>query len=231
MESRLTARDCSSRAVRNRLLPHRLVALRRCPFPARRIFPDSRAVAGSTIASTHRRNEPTARNHSSAVAALCGRRPISSPYFGGHRPAATELSYNPNAPGNLVILNWNRVYFLRLVRLVTRGRRNESTSPAQSEAYQNDRNFQGQRHESASVLPLLQSFCQSPQVSKAINSSAVSVGPARLQRITAYEIETGESKTLLRISYLRSRDITKHVGFATARRAGTCASQHLKSEK
>jgi len=76
-----------------------------------------------------------------------------------------------------------------------------------------------------------QSFSQSAQVSKAINSSAVSVGPARLQRVTAYEIETGESKTLVRISYLRPRDITKHIGFATARRAGTRASQRLKFEK
>src|SRR4029450_11652752 len=224
MESRLTARDCSSRAVRNRLLPHRLVALRRCPFPARRIFPDSRAVAGSAIASTHRRNESTAHNHSVNVAVSVIARSTKQ------RRSQTRR-YNPNAPGKLVILNWNRVYFLRLVRLVTRGRRNESTSPAQSEAYQNDRNFQGQRHESASVLPLLQSFCQSPQVSKAINSSAVSVGPARLQRITAYEIETGESKNILPLSYLRSRDITKHVGFATARRAGTCAPQRLKFEK
>src|SRR4030095_12905049 len=107
MESRLTARDASSRAVRNRLLPHRLVALRRCPFPARRIFPDSRAVAGSTIASTQRPHEPSARNHSSAVAPLCALLPFPPPYSGGNRPAATELSHNPNAPGNLVILNWD----------------------------------------------------------------------------------------------------------------------------
>src|SRR5438132_14002079 len=79
--------------------------------------------------------------------------------------------------------------------------------------------------------PSIQSFCQSAQVSKAINSSAVSVGPARLQRVTAYEIETGESKTLVRISYRRSRDMTKHVGLATACRARTCASQRLKFEK
>jgi hypothetical protein len=79
--------------------------------------------------------------------------------------------------------------------------------------------------------PSLQSFSQSAQVSKAINSSAVSVGPARLQRVTAYEIETGEAKTLVRISHLGPRDITKHVGFATARRARTCASQRLKFEK
>jgi hypothetical protein len=79
--------------------------------------------------------------------------------------------------------------------------------------------------------PSPQSFSQSAQVSKAINSSPVSVAPARLQRVTAYEIETGESKTLVRISYLRPRDITEHIGFTTAPRARTSASQRLKFEK
>jgi hypothetical protein len=59
----------------------------------------------------------------------------------------------------------------------------------------------------------------------------MSVGPTRLQRVTAYEIETGESKTLVRIRYLRPRDITKHIGFATARRTGAYTSQRLKCEK
>jgi len=80
-------------------------------------------------------------------------------------------------------------------------------------------------------LPSLQSFSQSAQVSKAINSSAVSVGPARLQRVAAYKIETGESKTLVRISYLWPRDVTKHIGFASTCRARTRASQRLKFEK
>jgi hypothetical protein len=79
--------------------------------------------------------------------------------------------------------------------------------------------------------PSLQSFSQSPQVSKAINSSTVSVGPPRLQRVAAYEIEADELKTLVRIRYLRPRDITEHVGLATASRTGTRASQRLYLEK
>jgi hypothetical protein len=77
----------------------------------------------------------------------------------------------------------------------------------------------------------LQSFSQSPQVSKAINSSTVSVGPPRLQCVATYEIEADELKTLVRIGYLRPRDVTEHVGLATASCAGTCASQCLQLEK
>ena len=79
--------------------------------------------------------------------------------------------------------------------------------------------------------PSLQSFSQSPQVSKAINSSTMPVHPPRLQCVAAYEIEADELKTLVRIHYLRPRDITEHVGFATASRARTRASQRLELEK
>ena len=79
--------------------------------------------------------------------------------------------------------------------------------------------------------PSLQSFSQSPQVSKAINSSTVSVRPPRLQCVAANEIEADELKTFVRIRYPRPRDITEHVGFATASCAGTCASQRLQPEK
>jgi hypothetical protein len=75
-------------------------------------------------------------------------------------------------------------------------------APHNSEAQQNDRDFQGQGHESAQLLPSLQSFSQSSQVSKAINSSTVSVGPPRLQCVAAYEVETDELKTRIRIRYL-----------------------------
>jgi hypothetical protein len=80
-------------------------------------------------------------------------------------------------------------------------------------------------------LPSLESFSQAPQVSKAINSTTVSVGPPRLQCVTAYEVETDELKTRIRIRYLWPRNMTEHVGFAAARRARTGASQRLKFEK
>ena len=79
--------------------------------------------------------------------------------------------------------------------------------------------------------PSLQSFSQSAQVSKAINSSTMAVGPPRLQCVAAYEIEADELKTLVRIHYLLPRDITEHVGFATASCARTRASQRLELEK
>ena len=55
-------------------------------------------------------------------------------------------------PRNLVILNWNRVHFVRLLGLFARSGRNEGASPAQCKAEQNDHEFQHQRHESTSVL-------------------------------------------------------------------------------
>ncbi len=79
--------------------------------------------------------------------------------------------------------------------------------------------------------PSLQSFSQSAQVSKAINSGTVSVGPPRLQRVTPYEIEADELKTLIRISHMRSRDMAEQIWFAPASGTGTCASQRLQLEK
>ena len=64
----------------------------------------------------------------------------------------TKSGYNPNAPRDLMILNRNRIHFLRLLRFFSRSRGNESAGPAQGEAQQNDRDFQCQRHESASAL-------------------------------------------------------------------------------
>ena len=79
--------------------------------------------------------------------------------------------------------------------------------------------------------PSLQSFSQSAQVSKAINSGTVSVGPPRLQSVTPYEIEADELKTLIRISHMRSRDMAEQIWFAPASGTGTCASQRLQLEK
>jgi hypothetical protein len=59
----------------------------------------------------------------------------------------------------------------------------------------------------------------------------MSINPARLQCVTPYEVEADQLKTLVRIGYVRPRDITKHVGFATACRAGARAAQRLELEK
>ena len=79
--------------------------------------------------------------------------------------------------------------------------------------------------------PSPRSLSQTAQVSKAINSSAVSIGPPRLQCVAANEIEADELKTLIRISHMRPRDMAEQVWFAPASGARTRASQRLKLEK
>ena len=79
--------------------------------------------------------------------------------------------------------------------------------------------------------PSLQSFSQSAQISKAINSSTMSVCPPRLQRVAAYQIEAGEVKTLIRISHMRPRDVAEQVWFAPASGAGTCAPQLFERDE
>src|SRR5206468_6312318 len=76
----------------------------------------------------------------------------------------------------------------------------------------------------------LSSLFQAAQISKAVNSAAVSIRPARLQRITAHQIEAGKLKTFVRVTYMWTRDIPQHVRLATARCARTRASQHFGLE-
>src|SRR6266536_596704 len=77
----------------------------------------------------------------------------------------------------------------------------------------------------------LRSLFQAPQISKAVNSAAVSIRPAWLQRITAHKIEAGELETLLGVAHLRSGDIAEHIRFATARCTWTCTPQRFEIEK
>src|SRR5205814_10570273 len=137
--SRFAARDCPSRTIRNRVLPHRLVALRRCRSCAWRIFPDSRPVAGSTIVSTDGGNESSARNNSVSAA-------VSVTARSTKRRRSETRRYNPHAPHYLVILNRNRVHFFWLLGLFARSWRHEGAGPAQCKAEQDDRDVQCQRH-------------------------------------------------------------------------------------
>src|SRR5690349_4967752 len=75
------------------------------------------------------------------------------------------------------------------------------------------------------------SLCQTPQVSKAINSAAVPVRPARLQRITAHYLEADQLKTFVGVSDMWTRNVAEHVRFATARSTRTCATQHFEFQK
>src|SRR6266404_3679739 len=74
------------------------------------------------------------------------------------------------------------------------------------------------------------SLPQSTQISKAVNPGAVTILPARLQRIAAYEIKAGKLEALLGVVQVRAQDIAEHIRLATARRAGACASQKLEIE-
>src|SRR5689334_21150817 len=78
---------------------------------------------------------------------------------------------------------------------------------------------------------LTSSFSQTAEISKAVNSRVVSIGPARLQRISAYQIKAEKLKTFVGVTHTRAREIAQHIRFASARRAGTCAAQHFKFQK
>ena len=78
--------------------------------------------------------------------------------------------------------------------------------------------------------PSPRSLSQSPQISKAINSAAMSVVPARLQRVAADQIEAREVEAPLGVVHVRPRDITEHVRFAATRRTRTCTPEKLEIE-
>ena len=77
----------------------------------------------------------------------------------------------------------------------------------------------------------VRSLCQTPQISKAINSAGVSIRPAWLHRITAHKIEAGELETLVRVIHARAQDIAEHIRFAAARGAWTYTPQRFEIEK
>src|SRR5437763_11236855 len=107
MESYGTTHDFVRRPICDRLLSLRFPALRRCRSCAWRSFFDSSSVAGATIVSTHGGNESTVRNNSVRAADSVTARSTK-------RRQSQTRRYNPHAPGNLVILNRNRVHFCRL---------------------------------------------------------------------------------------------------------------------
>jgi len=71
---------------------------------------------------------------------------------------------------------------------------------------------------------------QPAQVLKAINAGAVSITPARLHCITAYELETRQLKTFRRVSHVRSCNVAEHIRLSAAGRAGTSAAKKLEPE-
>ncbi len=84
--------------------------------------------------------------------------------------------------------------------------------------------FQAYSRLSGSSLP------QAPEVSKAINARAVSIRPARLQRVAAHQIEADKLKTLVGVNHVRPRHVAQHIWFTAARRTRTRATEKLQSE-
>jgi len=72
---------------------------------------------------------------------------------------------------------------------------------------------------------------QTAEISKAINAGAVSVGPARLQSITAYEFESDKLEAFVGIAHVRTRNMTEHIRLAATSRARARTPQHPKFDK
>src|SRR6478672_10691523 len=72
---------------------------------------------------------------------------------------------------------------------------------------------------------------QTAEISKAINPGAVSVGPAGLDCITAYQIESDELEALFGVADIRTHNLTEHIRFAPASRAWACAPQQFEFQK
>src|SRR5690349_24476934 len=72
---------------------------------------------------------------------------------------------------------------------------------------------------------------QTAEISKAVNPGAVSVSPARLQSITAHEINSDKLETLIGMVHMRTHTLPEHIRFAAATRAGTGAPQELTLQK
>jgi hypothetical protein len=72
---------------------------------------------------------------------------------------------------------------------------------------------------------------QTAEISKAINPGAVSIGPAGLHCIAAYQIESEKLEALAGVAHVRTHNMTEHIRFAAARCARACAPKQLEFQK
>ena len=63
---------------------------------------------------------------------------------------------------------------------------------------------------------------------EAVDARIVPIVPARLQGITADDIETRQLKTSRRIAHVRPGDVAEHIRFPAARRARTGTAKELQ---
>jgi hypothetical protein len=79
--------------------------------------------------------------------------------------------------------------------------------------------------------PSIRMLRQTAEVSKAINSGAVSIGPTGLQCITAHQIKSKELETFGSVGHMRTHNVTEHIRLAAASRARARAPQRFEFEK
>jgi hypothetical protein len=72
---------------------------------------------------------------------------------------------------------------------------------------------------------------QAAEISKAINPGAVSVGPTRLECITAHQIESDKLEALVGVAHMRTHNLTEHIRLAAASRARARAPQQFELQK
>src|SRR5215831_1395488 len=72
---------------------------------------------------------------------------------------------------------------------------------------------------------------QTAEISKAINPTAVSVGPTRLHCITAHQVESNKLEALVGVAYMRTDNVTEHIRLAAASCAWARAPQQFEFQK
>src|SRR5439155_10568403 len=72
---------------------------------------------------------------------------------------------------------------------------------------------------------------QTAEISKAINSGAVSIRPTGLQCITAHKIESNELKAFVGLAHMRTHNVTEHIRLAAACRARASTAQRFQFDE
>jgi hypothetical protein len=72
---------------------------------------------------------------------------------------------------------------------------------------------------------------QTTEISKAINSGAVSISPTGLQCITTHEIESDEVEAFIAIAHMRTHNLTEHIRLTATSCAWARAPQQSEFQK
>jgi len=72
---------------------------------------------------------------------------------------------------------------------------------------------------------------QTAEISKAINSGAVSIRPTGLQCITAHKIESNELKAFVGLAHMRTHNVTERIRLAAACRARASTAERFQFDE